>query len=112
MNDRRIKRMERQHERNKQPPFNVVSLMDIFTILVFFLLVNTNEITPLPNPKGIEMPESISEVSPKESVVVMLSNKAVRLQGVAPLTSPLRHVAVASRVTLAPPMGFHFIFNF
>ncbi len=81
MNDRRIKRMERQHGRHKQPPFNVVSLMDIFTILVFFLLVNTNEITPLPNPKGIEMPESISEVTPQESVVVMLSNEAVRLQG-------------------------------
>ena len=58
--------------------FNVVSLMDIFTILVFFLLVNTNEITPLPNPKGIEMPESISEVTPQESVVVMLSKDAVR----------------------------------
>ncbi len=78
--------MERQHGRNKQPPFNVVSLMDIFTILVFFLLVNTNEITPLPNPKGIEMPESISEVRPQESVVVMLSNEAVRLQGVDVIT--------------------------
>jgi biopolymer transport protein ExbD len=74
--------MERQHGRSKkQPAFNIVSLMDIFTILVFFLLVNTNEITPLPNPKGIQMPESISEVSPQESVVVMLSNEAVRLQG-------------------------------
>lgn len=81
MNDRRLKRMDRQHGRNKQPAFNVVSLMDIFTILVFFLLVNTNEITPLPNPKGIEMPESISEISAKESVVVMLSSEAVRLQG-------------------------------
>lgn len=81
MNDRRLKRMERQHARNKKVPFNVVSLMDIFTILVFFLLVNTNEVTPLPNPKGIEMPESISEVSAKESVVVMLSTEAVRLQG-------------------------------
>ncbi|MEM7401311.1 MAG: biopolymer transporter ExbD [Pseudomonadota bacterium] len=86
MNNRRIKRMERQHARNKKVPFNVVSLMDIFTILVFFLLVNTNEITPLPNPKGIEMPESISEVTPQESVVVMLSNEAVRLQGVDVIT--------------------------
>lgn len=79
---RRIARMERQHGRSKKmPPFNVVSLMDIFTILVFFLLVNTSDITPLPNPKGIEMPESITEVTPHESVVVMLSNESVRLQG-------------------------------
>ena len=37
-----IRRMQRNHDRaKKQPPFNIVSLMDIFTILVFFLLVNT-----------------------------------------------------------------------
>ena len=79
---RRIARMERQHGRaKKQPSFNIVSLMDIFTILVFFLLVNTSDITPLPNPKGIEMPESISEATPHESVVVMLSNENVMLQG-------------------------------
>ena len=79
---RRLARMERQHGRSKkQPPFNIVSLMDIFTILVFFLLVNTSDITPLPNPKGIEMPESIAETTPHESVVVMLSNESVRLQG-------------------------------
>ena len=74
--------MERQHSRSKkQPSFNIVSLMDIFTILVFFLLVNTSDITPLPNPKGIEMPESIAETTPHESVVVMLSNENVLLQG-------------------------------
>lgn len=79
---RRIARMERQHSRSKkQPSFNIVSLMDIFTILVFFLLVNTSDITPLPNPKGIEMPESIAETTPHESVVVMLSNENVLLQG-------------------------------
>ena len=79
---RRLARMERQHGRSKkQPAFNIVSLMDIFTILVFFLLVNTSDITPLPNPKGIEMPESIAETTPHESVVVMLSNEQVMLQG-------------------------------
>ncbi len=79
---RKIARMERQHRRSKkQASFNVVSLMDIFTILVFFLLVNTSDITPLPNPKGIEMPESIAETTPHESVVVMISNENVLLQG-------------------------------
>ena len=84
---RKLARMERQHKRSKkQPSFNVVSLMDIFTILVFFLLVNTSDVTPLPNPKGIEMPESISEVIPQESVVVMLSSENVSLQGTAVIT--------------------------
>ena len=79
---RRIARMERQHGRfKKQASFNIVSLMDIFTILVFFLLINTSDITPLPNPKGIEIPESIAETRPHESVVVMLSSEGIRLQG-------------------------------
>ena len=36
---KRARRMERHHERHKGAGLNLVSLMDIFTILVFFLLV-------------------------------------------------------------------------
>ena len=80
--------MERNHLRaKKQPPFNIVSLMDIFTILVFFLLVNATDPTVLPNAKGIEMPESIAEKKPRVSVVVLLDNENVRLQGDPVITS-------------------------
>ena len=83
-----LRRMERNHQRaKKQPPFNIVSLMDIFTILVFFLLVNASEPTVLPNAKGIEMPQSTAEVKPRVSVVVMLDNENVRLQGDPVITS-------------------------
>ena len=83
-----IRRMERNHQRaKKQPPFNIVSLMDIFTILVFFLLVNAADPTVLPNAKGIEMPESIAEKKPRVSVVVMLNKENVRLQGDPVVTS-------------------------
>ena len=58
-----VKRMQRNHDRaKKQAPFNIVSLMDIFTILVFFLLVNASDPTVLPNAKGIEMPDRKSVV--------------------------------------------------
>ena len=83
-----LRRMERNHQRGKkQPPFNIVSLMDIFTILVFFLLVNASEPTVLPNAKGIEMPQSTAEIKPRVSVVVMLDNENVRLQGDPVITS-------------------------
>ncbi|MEJ2362362.1 MAG: hypothetical protein P8Z75_13220 [Gammaproteobacteria bacterium] len=37
----RTRRMERHHKRNKKTAtLNMVSMMDIFTILVFFLLVS------------------------------------------------------------------------
>lgn len=77
-----VKRMQRNHERGKkQAPFNIVSLMDIFTILVFFLLVNASDPTVLPNAKGIEMPQSVAEQKPRVSVVLMLNDEHISLQG-------------------------------
>ena len=80
--DKKIRRMQRNHDRaKKQPPFNIVSLMDIFTILVFFLLVNAADPSVLPNAKGIVMPESIAEQKPRVSVVLMLSTEDIKLHG-------------------------------
>jgi biopolymer transport protein TolR len=79
---RRAKRMERHHKRNKgTPAFNLVSLMDIFTILVFFLLVNTGEGEVLPSTKSIDLPESIAEQKPRENVVVMITDRDILVQG-------------------------------
>ncbi|MEM8844996.1 MAG: biopolymer transporter ExbD [Pseudomonadota bacterium] len=79
---KKLKRMQRSHDRAKKlPPFNIVSLMDIFTILVFFLLVNASDPSVLPNAKGIVMPESIAEKKPRVSVVLMLSAEDIKLQG-------------------------------
>lgn len=79
---RTARRMSAHHERAKKTPaFNIVSLMDIFTILVFFLLVNAADPSVLPNAKGIEMPESMAEKKPRVSVVVMLDQENVSLQG-------------------------------
>ena len=78
----RAARMDRHHERNKKNPgLNLVSLMDIFTILVFFLLVNSSDVQELPSAKSIEMPESVSEQKPRETVVVLVSNEQILVQG-------------------------------
>ena len=83
-----VQRMQRNHERaKKQPPFNIVSLMDIFTILVFFLLVNAADPSVLPNAKGIEMPQSLAEKKPRVSVVLMLSKEDISLQGETVVTA-------------------------
>ncbi|HHJ16453.1 MAG TPA: biopolymer transporter ExbD [Gammaproteobacteria bacterium] len=79
---RRAKRMERHHKRNKgTPAFNLVSLMDIFTILVFFLLVNSGEGEVLPSAKDVKLPESISEQKPRQNIVVMVTEKDILVQG-------------------------------
>ena len=63
---KRAKRMEVRHKRHKAAgTLNLVSLMDIFTILVFFLLVNSSDVEVLPNAKDIQLPESIAEQKAK-----------------------------------------------
>ena len=93
----RAARMDRHHERNKKNPgLNLVSLMDIFTILVFFLLVNSSEVQELPTAKSIEMPESVSEQKPRQTVVVLVSNEQILVQG-----QPVMTVADALAASLA-----------
>ena len=78
----RAKRMERRHNRGKAGmALNLVSLMDIFTILVFFLLVNSSDVEVLPNAKEIQLPESIAEVKAKETVVILISEEHIIVQG-------------------------------
>jgi biopolymer transport protein ExbD len=86
----RAARMERHHKRHKAgSAINLVSMMDIFTILVFFLLVNSSEVEVLPNAKDIVLPDSTAEAKPRESVVVLLTDTQVLVQGrpVAELTA-------------------------
>jgi biopolymer transport protein ExbD len=78
----RAKRMEKHHKRNKGAgALNLVSLMDIFTILVFFLLVNSSDVETLPNSKDLQLPESIAEEKAKESVVILIGEEQIMVQG-------------------------------
>jgi len=79
---RRAKRMDRQHVRHgRGMALNLVSLMDIFTILVFFLLVNTSDGEILPTHKSVELPESISEQQPRVTVTIMVNEENILLHG-------------------------------
>ncbi len=78
---KRALRMERHHRRRSVSALNLVALMDIFTILVFFLLVNSTEVDVLPNAKMISLPESVAEERPREAVVVMVTDDEILVQG-------------------------------
>ncbi|SPE28542.1 Adventurous gliding motility protein S [Burkholderiales bacterium] len=60
---------------------NLVSLIDIFTILIFFLLSNTSEVQALPSSKAVKLPESFADKSPKETVVVVVNADEILVQG-------------------------------
>ena len=76
---RRIARMSR----NKRaiPKLNLTSLMDVFTILVFFLLVNSATTEVLTQPKQITLPDSVVEAKPRETVVIFVGTEEVLVQG-------------------------------
>ena len=77
---RRAKRMERNHARSgNHPRFNMISLMDIFTILVFFLLVNSSEVQ-VSNNKSIQLPESVAEQKPRETVTILVTEADILVQ--------------------------------
>ncbi|MCW9014704.1 MAG: biopolymer transporter ExbD [Gammaproteobacteria bacterium] len=78
---RRARRMERHHARRKQPALNLVSLMDIFTILVFFLLVSSSSVQNLPSSKDINLPTSVAKKAPKETLIITVTAKDILVQG-------------------------------
>lgn len=78
---RRAKRMEKHHARQNKSGLNLVSLMDIFTILVFFLLVSSSNVQQLPQKKDIHLPTSISQKVPDENIVITVSTRAILVQG-------------------------------
>jgi biopolymer transport protein TolR len=75
------KRAARRDRHKSLVDLNLVSLIDVFTILIFFLLSNSSEVETLPSPKSVQLPESIAEKSPRETVVVVVNNSEIVVQG-------------------------------
>ena len=78
---RRIIRMTRN--KNAVPRLSLTSLMDVFTILVFFLLFNSGTAEVLQQPRQIKLPDSVVEAKPRETVVIFVGTEEVLVQGVA-----------------------------
>jgi len=78
----RAKRMARNHRRTQQnSKLNLVSLMDIFTILVFFLMVNSGDVEVLQSDKNIKLPDSVAEQKPDLSLLIKISETDIIVQG-------------------------------
>ncbi|ARU26516.1 biopolymer transporter ExbD [Cellvibrio sp. PSBB006] len=80
---RRARRMERHHQKAKTPALNLVSLMDIFTILVFFLLVSSSNTQQLPSSKDLRLPTSSSQTVPDETLVIAVTQEDVLVKGIS-----------------------------
>jgi biopolymer transport protein ExbD len=85
-NSRRMRRMGRS--KKKLPGLYLTPLMDVFTILVFFLLFHSTGSNTLEMPKQIKLPDSVVETKPRETVVIMVSPEVVVVQGEAVISTP------------------------
>ena len=94
---------------------NLVSLIDVFTILIFFLLAHSLDVQTLVAPSGVRLPEARSEQAPREGIELAVSGRTVLLQGqvvatlgdgnLAGLTTALQAQvtrAVATRASAGP----------
>ncbi len=70
-----------QKKHGRSASLNLVSLMDIFTILVFFLMVNSSEVEVLQTSSKIKLPDSTSEQRPDNRLVISISQEDLVLQG-------------------------------
>lgn len=80
-NSSRQKRLKRHQKRRKTAGLNLVSLMDIFTILVFFLLINSGDVEVLQVDDSMELPTSTSEKTPEENLLLMVNRDSIIIDG-------------------------------
>lgn len=77
----RERRAERRSRNQNMVDMNLVSLIDVFTILIFFLLSNSGGVETLPSPKAVKLPESIAQTQPRDTVVVAVSATEIIVDG-------------------------------
>jgi len=77
----RERRAERRSRNQNMVDMNLVSLIDVFTILIFFLLSNSGGVDTLPSPKAVKLPESIAQTQPRDTLVVSVSATEIIVDG-------------------------------
>jgi len=75
------KRAARKNRNQTMVDMNLVSLIDVFTILIFFLLSSASGVELISSPKAVELPMSTTDTSPKQTVVVTVTDADILVEG-------------------------------
>ncbi len=78
----------------------LIPFIDMMTIMVVFLLVHTADTDILPNTKSIQIPQSVAEKRPHETVVVMVTKDSIYVDGA--LVANLGEVRQANTAVIEP----------
>ncbi|MES2883265.1 MAG: biopolymer transporter ExbD [Pseudomonadota bacterium] len=83
----RAKRLLRRNSRRQGViSLNLVPMIDVFMVLVFFLLVTTSSIDNMRSPRELTLPTSLSLDQPTDAPIIMVTKQAVLIQGVQVMT--------------------------
>ncbi|MGH6885223.1 MAG: ExbD/TolR family protein [Geminicoccales bacterium] len=86
---------------------SLIPMIDMLMILVVYLLVHAADYEILPNTKSIQIPQSMSEIKPRETVTVLITKDALFVNGAEiasvaslrsrsePVIEPLKRVLVS-----------------
>ena len=74
------KRNERRNRNQSMVDMNLVSLIDVFTILIFFLMSNVGVETLVPT-RAVQLPESMSQQAPKETLLITVTATEILVGG-------------------------------
>ena len=81
MSNRARRMLQHQMRHRADAELNLIPMIDILSVMVSFLLVYSTNVEVLQNTKAIEIPESIAEQVPRQTVVVMLTKQELYVQG-------------------------------
>lgn len=78
----RARRMARNHRRlHSAAKLTLVPIIDIFTMLLFFLMVNTGNVEVLDLDKTIHLPDSSAQKRPEETILIKINADDIVVQG-------------------------------
>ena len=72
-------RRQRQQKARRWPTLNLVALMDVFTILVFFFLVHSTDSVPNVYSTLVKLPESSASQQPRNTPVITITRDSILL---------------------------------
>lgn len=82
MNNNRITlALENNSNQQAVAKLQLTSLMDIFTILVFFIMVNQSDVDILQSDQSLKLPESVSTNSPATNLIISVSSSTISIMG-------------------------------
>ncbi len=71
----------RGRRERSEAELNLIPMIDIMSVMVAFLLIYSADVEVVQNSKGVEVPQSVAEELPKQSVVVMVTKDQLFVQG-------------------------------